>query len=247
MPSAKPPSSSPPSKLYCHLCQATETPLWRAGPDGPKTLCNACGVRYRKHGVLTPRTNKSNRRRPPKSTTRKNAPTKKKTSRTGAVQKRAGRPSSSTASPSSSSASTSSALSDAAKTLTTIYGIPKAALAFSAKNYEYESIFSGLMVVQRDTRKVYRKMHYIEAVDEPEPISRTRGSGRRRSKTAKGKKYEEEKSGHEERKKRVKKSQSVEKDMRRISAGDEKIITNGTQSQGLSLLLAAATQADAFP
>jgi hypothetical protein len=24
------------------------TPVWRAGPQGPKTLCNACGVRYMK-------------------------------------------------------------------------------------------------------------------------------------------------------------------------------------------------------
>lgn len=31
--------------MHCH---SLETPLWRAGPDGPKTLCNACGVRYKK-------------------------------------------------------------------------------------------------------------------------------------------------------------------------------------------------------
>ncbi|VFQ91492.1 unnamed protein product [Cuscuta campestris] len=31
----------------CSHCEATETPQWRAGPLGPKTLCNACGVRYR--------------------------------------------------------------------------------------------------------------------------------------------------------------------------------------------------------
>lgn len=35
-------------KLRCVHCGSTETPLWRAGPDGPKTLCNACGVRYKK-------------------------------------------------------------------------------------------------------------------------------------------------------------------------------------------------------
>ncbi|KAK4537330.1 hypothetical protein CDCA_CDCA12G3355 [Cyanidium caldarium] len=37
----------------CLQCGATETPLWRSGPLGPKTLCNACGVRYKKrlHGV----------------------------------------------------------------------------------------------------------------------------------------------------------------------------------------------------
>ncbi|KAI4385742.1 hypothetical protein MLD38_003735 [Melastoma candidum] len=36
--------------LHCHI---TKTPQWRAGPLGPKTLCNACGVRY-KSGRLFP-------------------------------------------------------------------------------------------------------------------------------------------------------------------------------------------------
>ncbi|XP_028808024.1 GATA transcription factor 11 [Neltuma alba] len=31
----------------CTHCQVTKTPQWREGPMGPKTLCNACGVRYR--------------------------------------------------------------------------------------------------------------------------------------------------------------------------------------------------------
>lgn len=31
----------------CMHCQVTKTPQWREGPMGPKTLCNACGVRYR--------------------------------------------------------------------------------------------------------------------------------------------------------------------------------------------------------
>ncbi|XP_030506133.2 GATA transcription factor 11 [Cannabis sativa] len=31
----------------CTHCQVTSTPQWREGPSGPKTLCNACGVRYR--------------------------------------------------------------------------------------------------------------------------------------------------------------------------------------------------------
>lgn len=31
----------------CTHCEVTETPQWREGPMGPKTLCNACGVRYR--------------------------------------------------------------------------------------------------------------------------------------------------------------------------------------------------------
>ncbi|KAG5549041.1 hypothetical protein RHGRI_014419 [Rhododendron griersonianum] len=35
-------------KKFCCDCKTTETPLWRAGPSGPKSLCNACGIRYRK-------------------------------------------------------------------------------------------------------------------------------------------------------------------------------------------------------
>ncbi|KAI7757844.1 hypothetical protein M8C21_019291 [Ambrosia artemisiifolia] len=31
----------------CSHCEITKTPQWREGPMGPKTLCNACGVRYR--------------------------------------------------------------------------------------------------------------------------------------------------------------------------------------------------------
>lgn len=32
----------------CTDCNTTKTPLWRGGPCGPKSLCNACGIRYRK-------------------------------------------------------------------------------------------------------------------------------------------------------------------------------------------------------
>lgn len=34
--------------LVCHICQETETPEWRKGPDGNHTLCNACGLNYAK-------------------------------------------------------------------------------------------------------------------------------------------------------------------------------------------------------
>ncbi|XP_050364512.1 GATA transcription factor 5-like [Argentina anserina] len=37
----------------CTHCQVQKTPQWRTGPLGPKTLCNACGVRY-KSGRLFP-------------------------------------------------------------------------------------------------------------------------------------------------------------------------------------------------
>ncbi|XP_057964315.1 GATA transcription factor 15-like [Malania oleifera] len=46
------PSSSSSSmtqvKKSCVDCGTTRTPLWRSGPAGPRSLCNACGIRYRK-------------------------------------------------------------------------------------------------------------------------------------------------------------------------------------------------------
>ncbi|GJN20783.1 hypothetical protein PR202_gb08202 [Eleusine coracana subsp. coracana] len=38
----------------CLHCGAERTPQWREGPEGPGTLCNACGVRYRAVGRLAP-------------------------------------------------------------------------------------------------------------------------------------------------------------------------------------------------
>ncbi|KAK7291000.1 hypothetical protein RIF29_05830 [Crotalaria pallida] len=32
----------------CSDCNTSSTPLWRSGPNGPKSLCNACGIRQRK-------------------------------------------------------------------------------------------------------------------------------------------------------------------------------------------------------
>lgn len=32
----------------CSDCSTTKTPLWRSGPQGPKSLCNACGIRQMK-------------------------------------------------------------------------------------------------------------------------------------------------------------------------------------------------------
>lgn len=37
----------------CSHCGVQKTPQWRAGPKGAKTLCNACGVRF-KSGRLCP-------------------------------------------------------------------------------------------------------------------------------------------------------------------------------------------------
>nr|XP_020196427.1 GATA transcription factor 2-like [Aegilops tauschii subsp. strangulata] len=36
-----------PRTRMCGQCHRMETPQWRTGPDGPGTLCNACGIRYR--------------------------------------------------------------------------------------------------------------------------------------------------------------------------------------------------------
>lgn len=46
-------NSSPSIGRRCLHCGADKTPQWRVGPMGPKTLCNACGVRY-KSGRLVP-------------------------------------------------------------------------------------------------------------------------------------------------------------------------------------------------
>ncbi|KAL8196595.1 hypothetical protein R6Q57_024890 [Mikania cordata] len=46
-------SSESLSQRRCTHCEAQKTPQWRSGPLGPKTLCNACGVRF-KSGRLYP-------------------------------------------------------------------------------------------------------------------------------------------------------------------------------------------------
>lgn len=40
--------SKRPARSYCHNCNTKKTPQWRNGPQGDRTLCNACGLRYRK-------------------------------------------------------------------------------------------------------------------------------------------------------------------------------------------------------
>ncbi|CAH8351643.1 unnamed protein product [Eruca vesicaria subsp. sativa] len=37
----------------CTNCDTTSTPLWRNGPRGPKSLCNACGIRFKKEEKRT--------------------------------------------------------------------------------------------------------------------------------------------------------------------------------------------------
>ncbi|EFJ35659.1 hypothetical protein SELMODRAFT_405209 [Selaginella moellendorffii] len=38
----------------CAHCGTSSTPLWRNGPLGPKSLCNACGIRFKKVGRRSP-------------------------------------------------------------------------------------------------------------------------------------------------------------------------------------------------
>ncbi|WOL19761.1 GATA transcription factor 17-like [Canna indica] len=44
----------PPSSATCHHCgiSSTSTPMMRRGPDGPRTLCNACGLMWANKGTL---------------------------------------------------------------------------------------------------------------------------------------------------------------------------------------------------
>lgn len=37
-----------PGSGACHSCGTTQTPEWRRGPDGARTLCNACGLHFAK-------------------------------------------------------------------------------------------------------------------------------------------------------------------------------------------------------
>jgi len=44
----KPKKSFGGDQYICNTCGRTDSPEWRKGPHGPKTLCNACGLRWAK-------------------------------------------------------------------------------------------------------------------------------------------------------------------------------------------------------
>ncbi|XP_010548965.1 PREDICTED: GATA transcription factor 17-like [Tarenaya hassleriana] len=54
------------TKKTCVDCGTSKTPLWRGGPAGPKSLCNACGIKSRKKRQaalgIRPEEKKKNRR-----------------------------------------------------------------------------------------------------------------------------------------------------------------------------------------
>jgi len=63
--SLSPPSSSPSNQnnnssnnssgttKCCSYCGCKTTPIWRRGPEGKSTLCNACGVKWKNGKILT--------------------------------------------------------------------------------------------------------------------------------------------------------------------------------------------------
>ncbi|KVI11014.1 Zinc finger, GATA-type [Cynara cardunculus var. scolymus] len=55
----------------CVDCKTSKTPLWRSGPSGPKSLCNACGIRYRKKKSISgsEKKKKKKEKQPPSSPT----------------------------------------------------------------------------------------------------------------------------------------------------------------------------------
>ncbi|XP_059460887.1 GATA transcription factor 16 [Corylus avellana] len=55
-------SSEESHKKTCADCGTSKTPLWRGGPAGPKSLCNACGIRSRKKRRATLGLNKEDKK-----------------------------------------------------------------------------------------------------------------------------------------------------------------------------------------
>ncbi|KAJ7217166.1 hypothetical protein GGX14DRAFT_602299 [Mycena pura] len=47
-----PKKAAPAEQYVCITCGRTDSPEWRKGPLGPKTLCNACGLRWAKQAKV---------------------------------------------------------------------------------------------------------------------------------------------------------------------------------------------------
>ncbi|CAH8343566.1 unnamed protein product [Eruca vesicaria subsp. sativa] len=63
-------SRSSKEKKSCAICGTSKTPLWRSGPAGPKSLCNACGIKNRKKRRTVIRGNRSEYQKEKKNHTR---------------------------------------------------------------------------------------------------------------------------------------------------------------------------------
>ncbi|KAG9283989.1 hypothetical protein G9A89_005496 [Geosiphon pyriformis] len=51
--STNPPSATSGANKRCAYCSCKSTPMWRRGPDGAGTLCNACGVKWKQGKILS--------------------------------------------------------------------------------------------------------------------------------------------------------------------------------------------------
>ncbi|KAJ0079846.1 hypothetical protein Patl1_22292 [Pistacia atlantica] len=75
---------------YCTDCKTTKTPLWRGGPAGPKSLCNACGIRHRKKKRVIESLNRRPEKRKDKTShnsTNTNSPTTATTTASASAKK----------------------------------------------------------------------------------------------------------------------------------------------------------------
>ncbi|SCZ97435.1 BZ3500_MvSof-1268-A1-R1_Chr4-2g07212 [Microbotryum saponariae] len=53
-------------EFVCRDCGTVDSPEWRKGPDGPKSLCNACGLRYAKASSKANKESKAEKAKPDK-------------------------------------------------------------------------------------------------------------------------------------------------------------------------------------
>ncbi|KFH62979.1 hypothetical protein MVEG_11017 [Podila verticillata NRRL 6337] len=76
--SPKPPKPTPNIPVdgrACHYCGTRDTPMWRRGPDGTKTLCNSCGISWKRGKIEIDSDNGANVSPPtPTAPTRSRAP-----------------------------------------------------------------------------------------------------------------------------------------------------------------------------